>query len=609
MQGHRISHYEIVRLLGRGGMGEVWEAADLHLDRRPVALKFIAPELAAEPESLARFEREAVSAAKLRHPHIATVYVFHREGPRPFIAMELLSGPSLRERVRQGPLPLGEALVVTRQVAEALAHAHRRGVIHRDIKPENLMFDDDGSVKVMDFGLARAAQQSRLTMTGTTMGTAGYMAPETMRGAPGAPADVFALGVVLFELLTGELPFAGDNPMSLLFTIAHDPPRPLRALRPDAPEALEALVARALDKDPARRPDAAALARELAILAGEAPPRLEPVTEEHPVEPLARRPSAVRAVSPAGAASGAVTVPVPLAAAAGGGAAAAPQGTAALAVPGRERALQAAGRPPRRGAAAVLGAGLAVAVLAAGGLLAWRVVLPARRAEARRAAVALNNRGFERLAAGDIAGARQDFERALARDADYAEAKLNLGLLLRREGERDEAARLFGEVQRAAGDGPLAAKALYNLAELDLDAGAWSEAARSLERAAAMDTTIADYAGNLLFALVRAGRHPEAIAAGERALARWPGDPGLSKNLGYALVLAGRPADALPHLDRAVAGLEFPGPAHGVRALAHAALGAAAPAAADWSAYLASAPPAGERAILAREFAARGGRP
>src|SRR5689334_7340170 len=186
MDGTRVTHFQVGRLLGRGGMGEVYEATDLDLDRR-VALKFIAPDLAADAESLNRFEREARSAAALNHPNIATLYSFERDGERRFIAMELVEGDSLRERIRGGPMPIPDALAIARDVAAALALAHRRGIVHRDIKPENLMFGVEHRVKVMDFGLARAALASRLTMTGSTLGTAGYMSPELIRGESGPP--------------------------------------------------------------------------------------------------------------------------------------------------------------------------------------------------------------------------------------------------------------------------------------------------------------------------------------------------------------------------------------------------------------------------------------
>jgi serine/threonine protein kinase len=275
MENTRILHYEILRLLGRGGMGEVYEARDTKLQRR-VALKFIAPGLSADVASAQRFEREALSAAALSHPHIATLYALEHDGRAVFIAMELITGGSLRERMAQGPFAIPDALAIARDVAAALAHAHRRGIAHRDIKPENLMFNEEGAVKVMDFGLAHAVQASRLTLTGSTLGTAAYMAPESTRGAIGAPADVFALGVVLYEMMTGALPFPGEHPLAQLYMIANEEPRPLRAIRPEVAPEVEAAVARLLIKDPEQRPDAATVARELSVLTGVAPPAAEP---------------------------------------------------------------------------------------------------------------------------------------------------------------------------------------------------------------------------------------------------------------------------------------------------------------------------------------------
>ncbi|NOT33678.1 MAG: serine/threonine protein kinase, partial [Candidatus Eisenbacteria bacterium] len=276
----RISHYEIVRRLGQGGMGEVFEATDLDLGRR-VALKFVVDRLAHQPNDLKRFEREARVAGSLHHPHIATLFSFDRSTERPFIVMELLAGRTLREVVMLGPMPVAEALGIARDVAGALAYAHRQRVVHRDIKPENLMFDAEGTIKVTDFGLAKIAEVSRITTTGATLGTASYMSPESVRAAQnfeteevfgdGAPADVFALGVTLYEMLTGSLPFRGSNALATLYAIANDPPRPLRDLRPEIAGEVDALVDRLLLKDPSRRPTAAEVAIELATLTGVAP--------------------------------------------------------------------------------------------------------------------------------------------------------------------------------------------------------------------------------------------------------------------------------------------------------------------------------------------------
>jgi len=289
MENERISHYELRRPLGAGGMGEVYEAWDFSLERL-VALKFLATATAADPVSLARFEREALEAAKLNHPHIAIVHAFERTGPRPFIAMELLSGKSLRSRIDEGPMPIPEALALARDVAAALAFAHGRGTVHRDIKPENLMFDEHGSLKVLDFGLARAAQATRLTMTGTSLGTPAYSAPEAVRGETGPPADVFALGLVLYEMITGRRAFPSEHPMVVMYAIANEEPVPLAELRSDVPPAVQEVVTRLIAKDPAARPTAAETARQLADLTGVLHSSLDLPTPPPPgVTPTPRR--------------------------------------------------------------------------------------------------------------------------------------------------------------------------------------------------------------------------------------------------------------------------------------------------------------------------------
>src|SRR5262249_17120956 len=193
---------------------------------------------------------------------------FEREGGRPFIAMELVPGERLRDRITRGPLPLDDALGIAREVAAALALAHARGIVHRDIKPENLMFDEHGAVKVMDFGLAHSPEASRITPPGSPRGTAAYRAPASIPGRIEAPADVFALGLVLHEMLAGTPAFAGESPLALLYSIANQEPRPLRGARPDLPEAVEDLVRRMLDKNPAARIEARAVAREIDALLG-----------------------------------------------------------------------------------------------------------------------------------------------------------------------------------------------------------------------------------------------------------------------------------------------------------------------------------------------------
>ena len=531
----RISHYEIIRRLGQGGMGEVYEATDLDLGRR-VALKFIAGDHAHDPEALRRFEREARVAAALHHPHIATLFAFDRTTDRPFLVMELLTGRTLREALASGPMPVADALGISRDVAEALAYAHKREVSHRDIKPENLMFDSEGRVKITDFGLARLAETSRLTRTGATLGTPAYMAPELLRGtaddvpesSSGAPADVFALGVTVYEMLAGVTPFRGQQAMAVLYAIANTEPRPLRELRPEAPPEVEAIVVRMLEKDPARRPQASEVAAALAAVAGASPSAgwsVAPVRAGVAVE-TATTSAVTLAAERVPARDGETNLPVPVAA-----------GTSSR---------------PRRFRWLVAGL-VAVGTLAA--LLVWgfgaglEKLSPARY----RRAVALNNEGHDSLAAGNLPAARQRFEAALAISPRYAEAKLNLANELTRAGEVDRAAALYGEVlaENPKHDELLAA-AHYGLGELDLQAGAWPSAITHLGEAARMDSARAEYPNNLAFALIQSGRTDEALTVLRAAQARFPAEPALLKNAALAWFAAGEFDSALVAADRSV---------------------------------------------------------
>ncbi|HXT50661.1 MAG TPA: serine/threonine-protein kinase, partial [Thermoanaerobaculia bacterium] len=219
--GVRLGRYEVLAPLGAGGMGEVWRARDRRLGRE-VAIKVLPQRLTADPAALQRFEREARAVAALSHPNILAIHDFERDGETHFAVTELLEGESLRERLRAGPVPPRRVREWGAQVARALAAAHDRGLVHRDVKPENLFLTTSGAVKLLDFGLARqqsgpqaetaVAGESALTTDGMVVGTVGYMAPEQLRGeAVDGRADLFALGCVLYELLTGERAFAAGS--------------------------------------------------------------------------------------------------------------------------------------------------------------------------------------------------------------------------------------------------------------------------------------------------------------------------------------------------------------------------------------------------------------
>jgi serine/threonine protein kinase len=245
--------YKIIEELGRGGMGIVYKAEDIRL-QRTVALKFLPPELVHIPEIKDRFRQEAKAAAALDHPNICTVYDFDQAEDRAFISMAYIEGQSLKKRIEAGPLELEEALKIATQIAEGLQEAHRNGIVHRDIKSANIMIDARGQAKVMDFGLARTTGATLVTREGATMGTVTYMSSEQARGEKvDYRTDIWSFGVVLYEMLTGELPFKGEHEQAIIHSILKEEPKPLRDLRADIPPTIEQVVFRALEKDPDRR--------------------------------------------------------------------------------------------------------------------------------------------------------------------------------------------------------------------------------------------------------------------------------------------------------------------------------------------------------------------
>ena len=245
--------YRVISRVGSGGMAEVYCAEDTQLGRR-VAVKLLHERFAQDAEFVERFRREASSAASLSHANIVSVYDRGEWGGTYYIAMEFLDGRSLDSIVReQAPLAPERAIELTEQVLRAARFAHRRNVVHRDLKPHNVLIDDEGRVKVTDFGIARAGA-SEITQTGSIMGTARYLSPEQAQGhAVGAPSDLYAIGIMLYELLTGTVPFEGDSVVAIALRHLSEPPRPPSTLVPTISPNLDAIVMRALEKDPARR--------------------------------------------------------------------------------------------------------------------------------------------------------------------------------------------------------------------------------------------------------------------------------------------------------------------------------------------------------------------
>jgi Leucine-rich repeat (LRR) protein len=283
----RLGLYRVLRLLGEGGMGLVFQAEDGRL-KRMVALKVIRPEAAGRPGSRERFLREAQAAAALEHENIVTIHQVDEAGGVPFIAMPLLKGQSLEDRLQRGAVTVPQAVRLGRQIAHGLAAAHAAGLVHRDIKPANLWLEPAGGgrVKILDFGLAHVeGGEAGLTQSGTVLGTPSYMSPEQGRGERAtARSDLFSLGVVLYRLCTGVLPFQGESTMAVLTALATHEPPPVDRLNPAVPQALAGLVTRLLAKDPARRPTTAEeVAERLGAIERQlAGPGVEARTEELP---------------------------------------------------------------------------------------------------------------------------------------------------------------------------------------------------------------------------------------------------------------------------------------------------------------------------------------
>ena len=249
MIGQTVSHYRILEKLGGGGMGVVYKAEDTKLHRQ-VALKFLPDEVSKNPQALERFQREAHAASALNHPNICTIYDIDEHAGRPFIAMEFLEGVALKVHIERGPLPVLDTLDLACQMAEALAEAHAHGIVHRDIKPANVMLTKTGHVKLVDFGLARLPEMAGVTATGATLGTPAYMAPEQVRGETiDGRADLWALGVVLYEMLAARHPFASESVQGILHGVLNRAPEPVERLRSGLPPALVRIVNRALAKD------------------------------------------------------------------------------------------------------------------------------------------------------------------------------------------------------------------------------------------------------------------------------------------------------------------------------------------------------------------------
>lgn len=291
-QAQRIlnNRYELLAKVGDGGMAVVYKARDIMLNRT-VAVKILRESYASDPAFLQRFNREAQAAANLNHPNIVNVFDVGHEGDIHYIVMEFIEGSNLKDLIiKQAPFPAGQAIETAAEICDAIGYAHSKGLIHRDIKPQNILLTNDGKVKVTDFGIAKGYGDQNLTQTGITLGTVHYFSPEQAKGLPVQPqSDIYSIGVVLYEMVTGRIPFESDNPVALAVKhIEELPPMP-RLYNPSIPPALESIILKALSKDPAQRyPSAAAMAKALRNLESQSGMGTMVVTPPAPTLP--RRP-------------------------------------------------------------------------------------------------------------------------------------------------------------------------------------------------------------------------------------------------------------------------------------------------------------------------------
>ena len=254
MIGKIISHYKILEKIGGGGMGVVYKAEDTRL-KRTVALKFLPPELTRDEEAKKRFIHEAEAASSLEHANICNIHeIGETDNGQMFIVMSSYEGETLKKKIEKGPLKLKEALSIIIQIAEGLAKVHEKDIIHRDIKPANIFITNDGVVKILDFGLAKMSGQTQLTQLGSTVGTAAYMSPEQVQGVKiDKRTDIWSLGIVFYEMLTGELPFKGDYEQAVIFSVLNEEPEFLSKIRTDVPRQIEEIINKSLSKNPGKR--------------------------------------------------------------------------------------------------------------------------------------------------------------------------------------------------------------------------------------------------------------------------------------------------------------------------------------------------------------------
>lgn len=304
--------YELDRKIGEGGMARVYVGRDLRLNRR-VAVKIPHRQYVGDADFMERFQHEAQAAAMLSHPNIVDIYDVGQDGDIHYIVMEFVEGTDLKSLInRDAPLPIDQAVAIGKQIAAGLHAAHRAGMVHRDIKPQNVIITPDGHARITDFGVAKSHLSTAMTETGVSFGTVDYISPEQAQGRQAMPqSDVYALGVVLYEMLTGRLPFSGDSAVAVAMKHVAEEPAPLRRINPQIPPGLESLILRAMAKDPAQRPASAlALVQQLGAY-DQVAQQATMVNPALPPGPRPAPPSALRPNNPNGGNTGRVTMPPP----------------------------------------------------------------------------------------------------------------------------------------------------------------------------------------------------------------------------------------------------------------------------------------------------------
>ncbi len=529
LTGHTLGKYQLQERLGRGGMAEVYKAYQPGLDRF-VALKVMHPHLAEAPDFLGRFQREAQAVARLHHPHIVQVFDFDVEGEQHYMVMEYVRGATLKDHLdnlftRGERMPVDEVLGLFRTLLEAVGYAHRQGMIHRDLKPANVMLDQNGRVVLTDFGIAKIVGGSSFTASGVTVGTPTYMSPEQGSGEPGdLRSDLYSLGVMLYECLTGQVPYQGDTSVAILLKHINAPIPPLRETRPDLPASLERVVTTALAKDPSERyPSASEMWTALAALV----PASQAVTNigvavPQPVSdaaPIADAPSPVVTAPSSPRAPGRATRPT----------------------------LQRAPRPVLAGMAVLV----AVVVLVAG------IFGASRLAGSSPADNAIGD-GEVQLAAGRYQLAADAFTAALQSDPANVRALVGRARAYEQLGQIGDALADFEQVVALAPDDPtgyeerarlnsqygLEADPAAVLADLDRAVQLAPDSARAhfLRGWAILNFPLVDGAPNLLAALDDL----------QKSVSLDPQNAEAQFTLARALLAAGRPADALTPAHRAV---------------------------------------------------------